>query len=169
MTNRPISEILPAGSSSYIRSAAGHWNRHKEDSWTVNCQLGIRRRMPSLSEQRESKDLSCLLLARRSFSAGGPLTLAIPAPWATAALRVVPAPTFTTTSRIHCRHADNLVMRHTAAAPRNRKGKSEPRRKAAATQARESQGDRLFAAQGKTFETQGKQVCLRHQRQPLEL
>jgi len=40
-------------------------------------------------------------LARRSFSAGGPLTSVIPAPVSTATLRVVPAPIFTTTSRIH--------------------------------------------------------------------
>ena len=37
-----------------------------------------------------------------------PLSSIIPAPWATATLRVVPAPTFTTTSRIHCRRADNF-------------------------------------------------------------
>ena len=39
--------------------------------------------------------------ARRSFSGGGSLTPIIPAPLATAALRVVPAPTFTTTSSTH--------------------------------------------------------------------
>jgi len=45
-------------------------------------------------------------LARRSFSGGGPLSPTIPAPRATAALRVVPPPTVTTTSSIHCRRAD---------------------------------------------------------------
>src|SRR5208337_3877568 len=89
MTNRPISEILSAGSSSCMLSAAGHWNseaplpwswrsrplpgRHKEDSGTVNCQLTT---------------------VNRLF----PLTPTIPAPSATAALPIVPAPIFTTTS-----------------------------------------------------------------------
>jgi len=40
----------------------------------------------------------------------------IPAPLATAALRVVPAPIVTTTSSIHCRRADNFGVRRLAAA-----------------------------------------------------
>jgi hypothetical protein len=39
MTNRSISGSLPSGSSSNILSAAGHCNRQKEKSRTVNRQL----------------------------------------------------------------------------------------------------------------------------------
>jgi len=39
MTNRSIPAISPARSSSQGLSAAGHCNRHKEKSRTVNCRL----------------------------------------------------------------------------------------------------------------------------------
>jgi hypothetical protein len=39
MTNRSISGSLPSGSSSNILSAAGHCNRYKENSGTVDWQL----------------------------------------------------------------------------------------------------------------------------------
>ena len=49
--------------------------------------------------------LNFQLLTLDRFS---PLTPPIPAPLATAALRVVPTPIFTTTPSIHCRRADNF-------------------------------------------------------------
>jgi len=90
MTNRSISGVLPAGSFSDILSPAGHWNRHKEDSGTVNCQLTT---------------VNCL----------SPLIPTIPAPLATAALRIVPAPIFTTTSSTHVGAPTFLLRERTTA------------------------------------------------------
>jgi hypothetical protein len=88
--NSPVSPIIPV-----------HTQKKGGGALLLNFQLGIRRRMPILSapaKAGESKDLSrhSPLATRLS-----PLTPIIPEPLATAALRVVPAPIFTTTLRIH--------------------------------------------------------------------
>ena len=86
-----------------LASCSPFATRHCSLSLIADCRfLRPATRLPSLPRASRGAILAKgHSLARRSFSGGGPLIPIIPAPLATAALRVVPASIVTTTSRTH--------------------------------------------------------------------
>ncbi len=113
--NAPVSPIIPAHTQKQgVGGSCGMTNRFISGIFLTgssSCGLCFSDLFSVLSVSSVVKLFSVAFprsprvtrhsLARRSFSGGGPPTPIIPAPLATAALRVVPAPIFTTTSRSH--------------------------------------------------------------------